>query len=167
MFVAAWLLVPTNSVASPDAKSEAGKKAPAEAKSKPSAVTSSRTKKKSSASSRRKRRTSFKTRLARLKLQPERVMEIQRSLIDVGYLQREPTGKWDSATRDAMLRYQADHGFPATGLPEAKSLMKLGLGPHPLPADLDPTAQARASAETPEPPAADFSDDEDSEISPP
>jgi peptidoglycan hydrolase-like protein with peptidoglycan-binding domain len=102
-----------------------------------------------------------------LKLQPERVAEIQQSLIDAGYLQQEPTGKWDNATRDAMLRYQTEQGFPLTGLPEAKSLMKLGLGPHPLPPDLDPTAQARASADAPEAPAADFSEDENSEVSPP
>jgi len=44
-----------------------------------------------------------------------------------------------------MLSYQKDHGFPATGLPEAKSLMKLGLGPHPLPPELDP-GLTRASA---------------------
>ena len=68
---------------------------------------------------------------------PERVSEIQSALIRDGYLQGEPSGEWDARTRDAMLRYQTMHGFPATGLPEAKSLMKLGLGPHPLPAALD------------------------------
>jgi hypothetical protein len=47
-----------------------------------------------------------------------------------------------------MRRYQADRGFPVTGLPEAKSLMKLGLGPHALPEALDGSA-ARASADTP------------------
>jgi len=86
-----------------------------------------------------------------MKLQPERVAEIQRSLIDANYLHQEPTGKWDTATRDAMLRYQTDHSFPSTGLPEAKSLMKLGLGPHPLPADVDPTMRAQArTANAPE-----------------
>jgi hypothetical protein len=76
-------------------------------------------------------------RLSRLHLAPERVQEIQQALIREGYFEGEPTGEWDSRTRDAMLRYQTMHGFPPTGLPEAKSLMKLGLGPHPLPADLD------------------------------
>jgi peptidoglycan hydrolase-like protein with peptidoglycan-binding domain len=102
-----------------------------------------------------------------MKIQPHRVIEIQQSLIEVGYLQQEPIGKWDSATRDAMLRYQTDHGFRATGFPEAKSLMKLGLGPHPLPADLDPTAQARARAETHKSPVAEFSKESASEVSPP
>jgi hypothetical protein len=42
-----------------------------------------------------------------------------------------------------MKRYQQANGFNATGLPDAKSLMKMGLGPHPLPQDVDPLAQAR------------------------
>lgn len=95
-------------------------------------------------SRRRRRRSSYRYRLARLRLEPQRVQEIQQALIQAGYLSQEPTGRWDDPTRNAMRRYQADHGFPTTGLPEAKSLMKLGLGPHPLPEDCDPMAQARA-----------------------
>ena len=76
-------------------------------------------------------------RMARVHLQPERTEEIQQALIREGYLQGEANGQWDARTHDAMLRYQTDHGFPATGLPEAKSLMKLGLGSHPLPPELD------------------------------
>ncbi len=78
--------------------------------------------------------------------------EIQQALAKAGYLEEEPTGRWDDATRNAMKRYQTDRGFPATGLPEAKSLMKLGLGPHPLPADLDPSVTARANADAAAPP---------------
>jgi len=73
------------------------------------------------------------------------VREIQLALIAHGYLSQDPSGQWDDATRSAMRRFQQDHGFPSTGMPEAKSLMKLGLGPHPLPEDLDPTAQAQSS----------------------
>ena len=76
-------------------------------------------------------------RLARLHLQPERVQQIQQALIREGYLQGDASGQWDSRTREAMLRYQTMNGFPPSGLPEAKSLMKLGLGSHPLPAELD------------------------------
>ncbi len=83
------------------------------------------------------RALSGQQRLARLHLQPERVQEIQQALIREGYMQGEATGQWDSRTHDAMLRYQTMHGFPPTGLPEAKSLMKLGLGSHPLPPELD------------------------------
>jgi len=100
----------------------------------------------SSRSRKRGWRTSYRYRLSRLKLEPQRVQEIQQALVQAGYLTQEPTGKWDDPTRNAMRRYQADNGFPATGLPEAKSLMKLGLGPHPLPEDCDPAAQARASS---------------------
>jgi hypothetical protein len=99
----------------------------------------------SKARSRRRRPLSGRQRLARLHLEPGRVTEIQQALIREGYLQGDPNGSWDMRTRAAMLHYQTDHGFPPTGLPEAKSLMKLGLGPHPLPAELDPDL-ARASA---------------------
>lgn len=101
---------------------------------------------KSSYKSRRPRSQSFRYRLARLKLQPERISEIQGALAQAGYLNQEPNGKWDDSTRNSMRRYQRANGFPDTGLPEAKSLMKLGLGPHPLPEELDSTAQATAAA---------------------
>ena len=67
----------------------------------------------------------------------DRVTTIQEKLAEVGYLKEDPNGQWDDQTREAMRRYQQDNGFPATGLPESKSLMKLGLGPHPLPPELD------------------------------
>jgi peptidoglycan hydrolase-like protein with peptidoglycan-binding domain len=85
--------------------------------------------------------------MARLRLEPERIKEIQQALVQAGYLNQEPNGNWDDATRDAMRRYQADHGFPITGMPEAKSLLKLGLGPHPLPPEADPAAQAQSLSE--------------------
>jgi peptidoglycan hydrolase-like protein with peptidoglycan-binding domain len=96
------------------------------------------------------RRVPSRQRLARLRLEPDRVKEIQQALGKTGYLEQEPSGKWDDVTRDAMRRYQADHGFPATGMPEAKSLLKLGLGSHPLPPEVDPTAQAQPPPETPD-----------------
>ena len=95
------------------------------------------------------RRVPSRQRLARLRLEPGRVKEIQQALGKAGYLKQEPSGNWDDATRSAMRRYQADHGFPTTGMPEAKSLLKLGLGPHPLPPEVDPTAQAQSPAEAP------------------
>jgi peptidoglycan hydrolase-like protein with peptidoglycan-binding domain len=68
--------------------------------------------------------------------EPQRVQEIQRALIEAGELREEPTGQWDEATRDAMKRYQEGHGFTVTGLPDSKSLMQMGLGPHPLPPEV-------------------------------
>lgn len=96
-----------------------------------------------------RRRSNFRARLARLQLEPSRIEEIQQALIREGYLAQEPTGKWDDATRSAMRRYQDKNGFSTTGLPEAKSLMKLGLGSHPLPEDVDPTVVGRASINSP------------------
>jgi len=85
-------------------------------------------------------------RRAALRPEPERIEEIQQALAKSGYLSAEPSGRWDDQTREAMRRYQADNGFPVTGLPEAKSLMKLGLGPHPLPPELDTSNAAKAGA---------------------
>jgi hypothetical protein len=96
----------------------------------------------------RARRAAARRRRAQLRPEPERIQEIQQALVQAGYLNAQPNGRWDDQTREAMRRYQADHGFPVTGLPEAKSLMKLGLGPHPLPADLDASSGARAGADT-------------------
>jgi len=106
-------------------------------------------------SSNRKRRLTPRQMRARIHLQPERIEEIQQALIQAGYLNGTATGQWDDPTRGAMRRFQTEHGFPATGLPEAKSLMKLGLGPHPLPAEVDPsiTAQANQNAPKSDPPA--------------
>ena len=95
--------------------------------------------------------------------QPGRVEEIQEKLVEAGYLEGEPTGRWDEPTRLAMSRYQAANRFPVTGLPDAKSLMKMGLGPHPLPAalnraSLNPVASP-ASAAAPSPDAKPVPDD--------
>lgn len=92
----------------------------------------------------RKTASRNKVRFASIHMQPERAHQIQQALINAGSLHEAPTGQWDSETREAMRQYQQRNGFPATGLPDAKSLMKLGLGPHPLPLDADPIAQAKA-----------------------
>jgi peptidoglycan hydrolase-like protein with peptidoglycan-binding domain len=139
------------------AASDLGTSSPAPGKTPQSRVISNaplKTAKKASSSRRRYRREGAKARLARLKMRPERATAIQQALFQRGYLAQEPTGVYDDPTRDAMKRYQADNGFPATGLPEAKSLMKLGLGPHPLPTELDPAAQARAMVVPADGPAA-------------
>ena len=86
------------------------------------------------------------TRLAHMQVAPDRVEQIQRALIDAGQLHGSPSGRWDAETRDAMSRYQAASGFGVTGLPDAKSLMKLGLGPHPLPESLNPPGASAGSA---------------------
>jgi putative peptidoglycan binding protein len=82
-------------------------------------------------------------------MSPDRIEEIQSALAKFGYYQGLPTGKWDEASKASMRQCQAANGFEPTGLPDAKSLMKLGLGSHPLPLELDPTAQSRVNLETP------------------
>jgi hypothetical protein len=92
---------------------------------------------------RSRRSSKYKVRLASIHMQPGRAEQIQQALAAAGYLHETPTGRWDSRTREAMKQYQQQNGFATTGLPDAKSLMKLGLGPHPLPPDADPIAQAK------------------------
>ena len=92
----------------------------------------------------RKAASQSKVHFASIHMQPERAQQIQQALIKAGDLHEAPTGRWDSQTREAMRQYQQQNGFGSTGLPDAKSLMKLGLGPHPLPVDADPIAQAKS-----------------------
>ncbi|MGH9360094.1 MAG: peptidoglycan-binding domain-containing protein [Terriglobia bacterium] len=86
---------------------------------------------------------------AATRIAPQRTEQIQQALFQAGDLHEQPTGNWDVQTREAMKHYQQSHGFTATGLPDAKSLMKMGLGPHPLPPDAHPLAQAQPSAAPP------------------
>jgi hypothetical protein len=58
-----------------------------------------------------------------------RAREIQTALIREHYLQGEPTGTWDSGSQAAMQKYQADHGWQSKITPDARALIKLGLGP--------------------------------------
>ena len=58
----------------------------------------------------------------------DRIREIQSALKREGALNKEPTGKWDAATVEAMKKFQADHGSNPTGKIDALTLEKLGLG---------------------------------------
>lgn len=59
----------------------------------------------------------------------QRAREIQAALIQQKYLDGEPTGKWDQHTKEAMTRFQADHGWQTKVTPDARALIVLGLGP--------------------------------------
>lgn len=63
------------------------------------------------------------------KIDPQRVQEIQQALIREHYLNGEPTGTWDSASEEAMRRFQADNGWQNKSIPDSRALIKLGLGP--------------------------------------
>ena len=62
-------------------------------------------------------------------IQDDRARDIQQALIREKYMSGEPSGKWDQATKDAMARYQSDNGWQTKSLPDARALIRLGLGP--------------------------------------
>ncbi|MFI5058508.1 MAG: peptidoglycan-binding domain-containing protein [Candidatus Acidiferrales bacterium] len=59
---------------------------------------------------------------------PDRISEIQQALAKDGSFAGMPNGKWDSATVDAMKKFQEAHGLNPSGKVDAKSLQQLGLG---------------------------------------
>jgi hypothetical protein len=63
------------------------------------------------------------------KIDPKRAQEIQEALIREHYLEGKPTGVWNDATQKAMQRYQADNNWQSKTTPDARALIKLGLGP--------------------------------------
>jgi hypothetical protein len=63
------------------------------------------------------------------KIDGERAQQIQTALIREHYMDGEPSGVWDDSTQQAMQRYQADHGWQSKTTPDARALIKLGLGP--------------------------------------
>jgi len=58
-----------------------------------------------------------------------RATEIQMSLIKAGYLNGSASGHWDSATELALHKYQSDNGWQTKLVPDARAIIKLGLGP--------------------------------------
>ncbi len=91
----------------------------------------SSTKKKSSTAKRSGSKSASRKKSTPRQTQPDadRSREIQSALKTKGYLNGEPSGKWDAATSAAFAKYQQDHGVKATGKPDARSLINLGLGP--------------------------------------
>jgi hypothetical protein len=59
----------------------------------------------------------------------DRTREIQTALIREHYLTGEASGSWNAQTRDALTKYQADHGWQTKLVPDSRALIKLGLGP--------------------------------------
>ncbi len=59
----------------------------------------------------------------------QRAKEIQGALFREHYLSGEPSGTWDSATQEAMRKYQADQGWQTKVIPDSRALIRLGLGP--------------------------------------
>jgi hypothetical protein len=59
----------------------------------------------------------------------QRAQQIQEALIREHYLKGEPSGTWDTATQQALQRYQADQGWQSKTVPDSRALIRLGLGP--------------------------------------
>jgi peptidoglycan hydrolase-like protein with peptidoglycan-binding domain len=93
-----------------------------------STASHSKSSKSSKTKSRRSRKSSWKKH-GQQEIQPERASAIQDALIREKYLTGEPSGQWDARTQAAMARYQTDHGWQSKVTPDARALIKLGLGP--------------------------------------
>jgi hypothetical protein len=63
------------------------------------------------------------------KIDSERAQAIQEALIREHYLSGEASGTWNQSSEEAMRRYQADNGWQSKTVPDARALIKLGLGP--------------------------------------
>ena len=59
----------------------------------------------------------------------DRTTQIQEALVHAGYLKTEPSGKMDAATKQALIKLQADNGWQTKVVPDSRALIKLGLGP--------------------------------------
>ncbi len=75
----------------------------------------------------RARKTSW--RRGQQKIDPKRAREIQEALIREHYMQGNASGIWDQTSQKAMVRYQAENGWQTKTVPDARALIKLGLGP--------------------------------------
>jgi len=85
---------------------------------------------------------------------PSRVEQIQAALIREHYLTGQPNGEWNEETQAAMRKYQADHGWQTKLLPDARALIKLGLGPK-----TDEAEEAQAGQKSPQPqPSINYAD---------
>lgn len=58
-----------------------------------------------------------------------RYAEIQQALADAGYFSGEASGVWQKESIEAMKAFQDSQGFEPTGKIDARSLIKLGMGP--------------------------------------
>jgi putative peptidoglycan binding protein len=82
------------------------------------------------------------------KIDAQRAQEIQEALIREHYLDGKATGQWNDATQEAMQRYQADNGWQSKTTPDARALIKLGLGPDHKHL-LNPESAMTSQSETP------------------
>jgi peptidoglycan hydrolase-like protein with peptidoglycan-binding domain len=73
----------------------------------------------------------------------ERATQIQTALIKNGYMTGTPSGTWDATSEAAMQKFQADNSWQTKFVPDARAIIKLGLGPN------TPATTVAASASAP------------------
>lgn len=59
----------------------------------------------------------------------DRYAEIQQALADAGHFAGAPDGAWKQESIEALKSFQSAQGFEPTGRIDARSLIKMGLGP--------------------------------------
>jgi len=84
---------------------------------------------KTSSKHKKSRKTASSHQRGQQKIDAQRARQIQEALIREHYLSGTASGVWDSSTQEAMERYQADNGWQSKTTPDARALIKLGLGP--------------------------------------
>jgi peptidoglycan hydrolase-like protein with peptidoglycan-binding domain len=77
----------------------------------------------------RKSRKAASRQRGQQKIDSSRTLEIQQALIREHYMSGDPSGKFDDATQQALRRYQAANRWQSKTVPDARALIKLGLGP--------------------------------------
>jgi len=78
----------------------------------------------------------------------ERATQIQTALIKNGYLTGTPTGVWDAQSEAAMQKLQADNGWQTKLVPDARAIIKLGLGPSTPAATASTAPESAASGQS-------------------
>jgi peptidoglycan hydrolase-like protein with peptidoglycan-binding domain len=79
----------------------------------------------------------------------ERASQIQAALIKNGYMTGTPSGTWDATSEAAMQKFQADNSWQTKFVPDARAIIKLGLGPTSNSATLAPTEIGEPKTELP------------------
>jgi hypothetical protein len=120
------LLVPV-SWARPSSHSTA--KTPTKKASSKAHTSKASVKKASAKSSRRHKTIRKKKARGQQAIDPDRAREIQAALIREHYLDGDPSGVWDTETKQALVKFQADNGWQTKIVPDSRALIKLGLGP--------------------------------------
>lgn len=104
-------------------------KTPSQSASTKKSSTSATTKRATTHKGKKTRRTASRRPRGQQKIDSQRALEIQEALIREHYLTSKPTGVWNDETQQAMQRYQADNNWQSKTTPDARALIKLGLGP--------------------------------------